>query len=127
MARLQIWDTAGLDRFRTITTAYYRGANGIIIVYDATNMESFSNVKKWLGHVKQHATDGVGKLLLGNKCDLENEKVVDYATAKEFADEMGIPLLETSAKDTTNVELAFMTMVANTDIHQSATLTSFPT
>ncbi|KAL0454502.1 UNVERIFIED_CONTAM: Ras-related protein RABD1 [Sesamum latifolium] len=108
--KLQIWDTAGQERFRTITSSYYRGAHGIIIVYDVTEMESFNNVKQWLSEIDRYANDSVCKLLVGNKCDLVESKVVDTATAKAFADELGIPFLETSAKDAINVEQAFLTM-----------------
>eukprot|EP00756_Hemistasia_phaeocysticola_P021272 Hpha_TRINITY_DN15765_c1_g1::TRINITY_DN15765_c1_g1_i4::g.39616::m.39616/K07874/RAB1A; Ras-related protein Rab-1A len=107
---LQIWDTAGQERFRTITSSYYRGAHGIIIVYDVTDMETFNNVKTWLSEIEKYATDSVNKLLVGNKCDLVVKKAVDYNTAKDFADTLGIPFLETSAKNATNVEQAFMTM-----------------
>ncbi|KVH88523.1 Ran GTPase [Cynara cardunculus var. scolymus] len=98
--KLQIWDTAGQERFRTITSSYYRGAHGIIIVYDVTEMESFNNVKQWLSEIDRYANESVCKLLVGNKCDLA------------FADELGIPFLETSAKDSVNVEQAFLTMAA---------------
>ncbi|XP_058097650.1 ras-related protein RABD1 isoform X2 [Magnolia sinica] len=80
--KLQIWDTAGQERFRTITSSYYRGAHGIIIVYDVTEMESFNNVKQWLSEIDRYATDSVCKLLVGNKCDLVENKVVDTQTAK---------------------------------------------
>ncbi|KAL5982882.1 Ras-related protein rabd1 [Asimina triloba] len=104
------WDTAGQERFRTITSSYYRGAHGIIIVYDVTERESFNNVKQWLSEIDRYASDSVCKLLVGNKCDLVENKVVDTQTAKAFADELGIPFLETSAKDSINVEQAFLTM-----------------
>ncbi|KAI2668084.1 Ras-related protein Rab-1A [Labeo rohita] len=129
--KLQIWDTAGQERFRTITSSYYRGAHGIIVVYDVTDQpvvyqccfhvsfvldvflqESFNNVKQWLQEIDRYASENVNKLLVGNKCDLTTKKVVDYTTAKEFADSLGIPFLETSAKSSTNVEQAFMTMAA---------------
>jgi len=110
--KLQIWDTAGQERFRTITSSYYRGAHGIIVVYDVTDMESFNNVRTWLGEIDKYATDNVNKLLVGNKCDLVVKKVVDYNVAKDFADSLGIPFLETSAKSATNVEQAFITMSA---------------
>ena len=110
--KLQIWDTAGQERFRTITSSYYRGAHGIIVVYDVTDMESFNNVKQWLNEIDRYANESVNKLLVGNKSDLTAKKVVDYNTAKAFADEIGIPFLETSAKNATNVEQAFMTMAA---------------
>ncbi|KAJ6826031.1 ras-related protein RABD1 [Iris pallida] len=110
--KLQIWDTAGQERFRTITSSYYRGAHGIIIVYDVTDMDSFNNVKQWLSEIDRYANDSVCKLLVGNKCDLVESKVVDTDKGKAFADEIGIPFLETSAKDSINVEQAFLTMSA---------------
>lgn len=106
------WDTAGQERFRTITSSYYRGAHGIIVVYDVTDQESFENVRNWLQEIERYANENVNKLLVGNKCDLTSKKVVDYTTAKELADQLGIPFLETSAKNSTNVEQAFMTMAA---------------
>ncbi|KVH91972.1 Ran GTPase [Cynara cardunculus var. scolymus] len=121
--KLQIWDTAGQERFRTITSSYYRGAHGIIVnnsssrvltivVYDVTDQESFNNVKQWLSEIDRYASENVNKLLVGNKCDLTAQKVVSYETGKAFADEIGIPFLETSAKSATNVEEAFMAMAA---------------
>ncbi|GFP80741.1 RAS-related protein ric1 [Phtheirospermum japonicum] len=96
--KLQIWDTAGQERFRTITSSYYRGAHGIIIVYDVTDQESFNNVKQWLNEIDRYASENVNKLLVGNKCDLADNRAVSYDTAKAFADEIGIPFMETSAK-----------------------------
>ncbi|KAH0667544.1 hypothetical protein KY285_028750 [Solanum tuberosum] len=110
--KLQIWDTAGQERFRTITSSYYRGAHGIIVVYDVTDQESFNNVKQWLSEIDRYATPNVNKILVGNKSDLVASRVVSYETAKAFADEIGIPFLETSAKDASNVEESFMAMTA---------------
>lgn len=110
VVKLQIWDTAGQDRFRTITSSYYRGAHGIIIVYDATDLESFNNVKSWLGEIEKFASENVNKLLVGNKCDLTSKKVVDTKMAQELADSLGIPFLETSARDSINVDEAFTRM-----------------
>eukprot|EP01092_Planopodium_desertum_P014101 TRINITY_DN70036_c0_g1_i1.p1 TRINITY_DN70036_c0_g1~~TRINITY_DN70036_c0_g1_i1.p1 ORF type:complete len:202 (-),score=28.38 TRINITY_DN70036_c0_g1_i1:59-664(-) len=110
VVKLQIWDTAGQERFRTITSSYYRGANGIIIVYDVTDKESFINVKTWLGEIEQNAGEGVLKLLVGNKCDLVDKKVVDADTARKFADDLKIPFIETSALNSTNVNEAFITL-----------------
>jgi Ras-related protein Rab-1A len=126
----QIWDTAGQERFRTITSSYYRGAHGIIVVYDVTDLESFNNVKQWLHEIDRYACDNVNKLLVGNKCDLTAKKVVEYASAKEFAENLGkltiiclilviklcnwligIPFLETSAKNATNVEQVLKTTI----------------
>lgn len=104
------WDTAGQERFRTITSSYYRGAHGIIVVYDVTDADTFSNVKQWLQEIDRYACEGVNKLLVGNKSDLTSKKVVEYNVAKEFADQIGVSMLETSAKNATNVEQAFLTM-----------------
>src|ERR1700712_1647865 len=86
--RLQ-WDTAGQERFRTITSSYYRGAHGICVVYDVTDMDSFNNVKQWLQEIDRYATEGVNKLLVGNKSDMSDKKVVDYQVAK-----VGTPRLD---------------------------------
>ncbi|KAF8289288.1 putative small GTP-binding protein Rab11, putative,Rab11 GTPase [Trypanosoma cruzi] len=110
VVKLQIWDTAGQERFRTITSSYYRGAHGIIIVYDTTDMESFNNVRTWLSEIDKFASENVNKLLVGNKCDLVLKKAVDTQMAKDFADNLGIPFLETSAKEASNVEEAFTRM-----------------
>eukprot|EP00474_Spongospora_subterranea_P008712 CRZ09170.1 hypothetical protein [Spongospora subterranea] len=110
MVKLQIWDTAGQERFRTITSAYYRGAHGIIMVYDVTNAASFEHVEEWLLEVNRHASASTIKLLIGNKADLVPQKAVPDETSKAFAENLGISLLETSAKNSTNVESAFLTM-----------------
>jgi len=118
--KLQLWDTAGQERFRTIVASYYRGAHGIIIVYDITNQvsssiksaqsliahlqESFNNVKQWLVEIDKYASKDVCKLLVGNKLDEEEKRVVATADAEKLAKQMGIPFLEASAKDSTNVE-----------------------
>ncbi|CEH15061.1 gtp-binding protein ypt1 [Ceraceosorus bombacis] len=108
--KLQIWDTAGQERFRTITSSYYRGAHGIIVVYDVTDQDTFANVKQWLSEIDRYATEGVNKLMVGNKNDLTSKKVVEYNVAKEFADQLNIPFLETSAKTSENVEACFLAM-----------------
>lgn len=108
--KLQIWDTAGQERFRTITSAYYRGADGIIMVFDVTSTESFDHVNDWLKEVNRYAAEGTVKLLVGNKSDRTADRVVTEEQAKEFADELGIPFIETSAKSSKNVEEAFLTM-----------------
>ncbi|KAI9246355.1 GTP-binding protein ypt1 [Sporodiniella umbellata] len=108
--KLQIWDTAGQERFRTITSSYYRGAHGIIVVYDVTDEDSFQHVKQWMQEIDRYAAEGVNKLLVGNKSDLVDKKTVSTEQANEFAESIKIPLLETSAKDATNVEQAFLKM-----------------
>jgi Ras-related protein Rab-8A len=108
--KLQIWDTAGQERFRTITTAYYRGAMGILLVYDVTDEKSFGNIRNWIRNIEQHATESVNKMLIGNKCDMVDKKVIDTARGKALADEYGIKFLETSAKTGAGVEDAFITL-----------------
>lgn len=88
------WDTAGQERFRTITSSYYRGAHGIIVVYDVTDQDTFTNVKQWLQEIDRYACEGVNKLLVGNKSDLTQKKVVEYTVAKDFADQLSIVSLE---------------------------------
>jgi len=106
--KLQIWDTAGQERYRTITSAYYRGADAIVMVYDVTNQESIRHINDWHAEVSRYAAPDTCKLLIGNKCDLESQRVVPKATAKTFADELNIPFIETSAKDGKNVDKAFI-------------------
>ncbi|KAG6462014.1 hypothetical protein O3G_MSEX012998 [Manduca sexta] len=74
--KLQIWDTAGQERFHTITTSYYRGAMGIMLVYDITNEKTFDDIVKWLRNIDEHANEDVEKMILGNKCDMEEKRVV---------------------------------------------------
>jgi len=105
--KLQIWDTAGQERFRTITSTYYRGTHGVIVVYDVTSGESFANVKRWLHEIEQNC-DVVNRVLVGNKNDEPERKVVLTEDAQRFADTMGIRLFETSAKDNINVEEMFL-------------------
>jgi Ras-related protein Rab-8A len=105
--KLQIWDTAGQERFRTITTAYYRGAMGILLVYDVTDKQSFENIRNWIKNIEQHAADNVDKILIGNKCDMIKDKVVDSAQGQNLADNYQIKFFETSAKANTNVVEAF--------------------
>ena len=108
--KLQIWDTAGQERFRTITTAYYRGAMGILLVYDVTDEKSFSNIRNWIKNIEQHASESVNKILVGNKCDLLDQKVVDDEAARALAAEYGIKFMEASAKSNVGVDDAFITL-----------------
>ena len=110
--KLQIWDTAGQERFKAITNSFYRGADGIIIVFDVTSYESFHNVRKWLEEVNKRESETPYKLILGNKCDQENKRQVSFDTAKEYANQLDIPYLETSAKSAVNIDQAFLNMAS---------------
>ncbi|KAH8328331.1 hypothetical protein KR067_008127 [Drosophila pandora] len=107
--QLQIWDTAGQERFRTITQSYYRSANGVLIVYDITKRSSFANLQKWIEEVRRYTASNVLIILVGNKCDLEEEREVDFEEARQMC--QYIPeilfVMETSAKENMNVEDAF--------------------
>lgn len=106
--KLQIWDTAGQERFHTITTSYYRGANGIMMVYDITNTKTFDSVTKWLSNVSDHASADVRKVLLGNKSDQEEKRMISTARGQEIAQANGIQFFETSAKDNVLITEAFL-------------------
>ena len=105
--KLQIWDTAGQERFKNITASYYRGGNGVLVVYDITERETFENLNSWLIEIEKNANKNVYKLLIGNKCDLEDKRQVTYQEGKDFADSNGMKFLETSAKTATKVQEAF--------------------
>ena len=109
--KLQIWDTAGQERFRTITSAYYRGADGVVMVYDITHRESFDHVSEWLAEVNKHASEDCCKLILGNKSDAPG-RAVTTEEARAKSEELACPFLETSAKTSTNVEEAFLTLAS---------------
>lgn len=108
--KLQIWDTAGQERFKTITSSYYKGAHGIIVTYDITDRESFSAIQNWMAEVEKHASDNISRILVGNKCDLESQRAVSFEEGQELADHYCVRFLETSAKDSKNVEQAFTLM-----------------
>lgn len=108
--KLQIWDTAGQERFKTITSSYYKGAHGIILTYDITDKQSFKDIENWLAEVEKFANENVIKLLVGNKSDLESARQVKFDEGKEYADTLGIQFIETSAKNSSNVEKAFFTL-----------------
>ncbi|KAH8256709.1 hypothetical protein KR038_011051 [Drosophila bunnanda] len=105
--KLQIWDTAGQERFHTITTSYYRGAMGIMLVYDITNEKSFENIVKWLRNIDEHANEDVEKMILGNKCDMTDKRVVNKERGEAIAREHGIRFMETSAKSNINIDRSF--------------------
>ena len=101
---LHIWDTSGQERYRNMTSSYYRGADVILIMYDVTNMESFINVKQWIQDIDRYASENVLRILIGNKCDRLSQKVVDSIAAKEYADHIGIPFIEISCKVSLNID-----------------------
>ena len=111
LIKIQIWDTAGQERYKSITSAYYKGAKGAFIVYDITRKETFENVDKWIAELKTTGDEDVFILLIGNKCDLEEQRAVPTEEATKKAEILKIAFCETSALDGKNIEYAFETMV----------------
>ena len=107
----QVWDTAGQERYRAITAAYYRGAIGALLVYDITKRDTFQNCERWLRDLRQHAEPSIVCMLVGNKCDLRHQQQVDVEDAKDFAEDNNLAFIETSAMESTNVSLAFETIL----------------
>ena len=106
--KLQIWDTAGQENFRSITRAYYRGAGGALLVYDVTRRQTFTHLVSWLQDLKDYSEMNMPILLVGNKCDLEDKRQVPEAEGRQLAQENHLMFMETSAKIATNVEEAFL-------------------
>lgn len=109
--KLHIWDTAGQERFTPIVSSYYRGAQGMILVYDITDRNSFKHIDKWLHEIERSGDPSVKKILVGNKTDVTGKREVTYVEGKKYADELGIPFLEVSAKMSTNVKEIFHTLI----------------
>ena len=113
--KLQIWDTAGQDRFRAITKNYYKGANGIILIYDVTSLQTYENIKTWVNQIKEEAPQNVVIFIAGNKIDMEEERKVTTEEGKRLAEEFGYPFYETSAKDDININEIFDDLVEKVD------------
>ena len=109
--KLYIWDTAGQDRFRSITRNYYKGADGIILIYDITKQETFENVRNWINNIKDEAPARVVLILIGNKIDDEENRKVQKSEGEEIAKEFNLPFFESSAKKDINVTPAFDTLI----------------
>eukprot|EP00794_Sanderia_malayensis_P019572 gene19572-21503_t len=105
--KAQIWDTAGQERYRAITSAYYRGAVGALLVYDIAKHITYENIERWLKELRDHADSNIVIMQVGNKSDLRHLRAVPTEEAKAFSEKHGLSFIETSALDSTNVELAF--------------------
>lgn len=106
--KLQIWDTSGQERFDAITRQCYRGAMGIILVYDITFSKSFARTEKWIRNIQENAGNDVEKVLLGNKCDMEDNRVISKENGENLAKDYGMKFYETSAKTNINIDKAIM-------------------
>jgi small GTP-binding protein len=115
--QIQVWDTAGQENFHKITTSYYRNAQGIMLVYDVSEPKSLENVEYWIKNIKANASESVHIALVGNKIDLRDDikdgkPCIDTEKGKEVAASFEVSFYETSAKDSLNVDEAFMTLIA---------------
>jgi len=106
--KLQIWDTAGQEKFRSITRSYYRGTTGALLVYDITRRETFEHLTDWLEDCRKYSNPNMVIMLIGNKCDLEEKRAVPREEGEKFAKQNGLFFLETSAKTDQNVDDAFI-------------------
>ena len=113
--KLQIWDTAGQDRFRSITKNYYKGSHGIILIYDVTSLKTFENVKSWVSQIHEEISDKVVIYLVGNKIDMDDERKVQTEEGQKLAEELGVPFVETSAKSGVNIDNIFSDITERID------------
>ncbi len=109
--KIEIWDTAGQERYKAITSAYYKGAKGCLIVYDTTSQATFNNIDKWMSEIKEKALTNIKVLIIGNKIDLKDKRIVSIEDAMQKAQELQAPIMETSALDATNVKEAFFDLM----------------
>ena len=109
--KIEIWDTAGQERYKAITSAYYKGAKGCLIVYDTTSQASFNNIDKWMSEIKEKALTNIKVLIIGNKIDLKDKRIVSIEDAMQKAQQLQAPIMETSALDATNVKEAFFDLM----------------
>ena len=111
MVKIQVWDTAGQDRFRSITKNYYKGAHGIILIYDVTEQKSFDNVKNWMAQIKEEVSERVSIVLVGNKIDDEDNRKISTEQGESMAKEYEIMFFECSAKTGQNIDEIFNNLV----------------
>ena len=111
--KIQIWDTAGQERYRAITSSYFKGSNGCFIVYDITNEASFNNIENWYEQIQKETSQDIPILLVGNKCDLEDERKVPIEKGKEKAQNLNCAFFETSALKKINIDKIFEELVNN--------------
>ena len=107
IVKIQIWDTAGQEAFRSITRTYYKSSTCAFIVYDISDKKSFDNIVTWLNECRDMCYKDILICLIGNKCDLEGKRAVSYEEGKNFAEENNLIFFETSAKDGTNIQECF--------------------
>ena len=105
--KVQLWDTAGQDKYRTIAKNYYKGSHGILLLYDITKLSSFDNIREWIRDIKEEVDENAILFLIGNKIDLTDKRIISKEKGTELAEEYKIPFFEASAKSGENVDEIF--------------------
>ena len=105
--KVQLWDTAGQDKYRTIAKNYYKGSHGILLLYDITKLSSFDNIREWIRDIKEEVDENAIIFLIGNKIDLSDKRIISKEKGDELAEEYKIPFFEASAKSGENVDEIF--------------------
>ena len=109
--KVELWDTAGQERYKAITAAYYKGAKGAMIVYDVTSKSTFDNVDKWCNELRMKGSNNINIIMIGNKTDLKDNIVITADMSQEKGKFLQIPVMETSALDSSNVKEAFYLLI----------------
>ena len=109
--KIEIWDTAGQERYKAITSAYYKGAKGCLIVYDTTSQTTFHNIDKWMFEIKEKALTNIKVMIVGNKIDLKDKRIIPIEEAMKKSHDLQAPIMETSALEATNVKEAFYDLI----------------
>ena len=117
--KLQIWDTAGQDRFRAITKNYYKNAHGVLLMYDVTSLQTYDNIKSWISQIREEASPNIVIYIVGNKIDMNEERKVKTDEGVKLAEEFGFPFSEASAKSGININEIFEDIVERIDNNYS--------
>ena len=105
--KLQIWDTSGQERYQAVTTHFFRGAKGALLVYDITDQKSFRDIASWLESIQDHSDPEIEIIIIGNKCDKENKRIISEAEGRAMAEQNRCLFFETSAQSNTNIQFVF--------------------
>ena len=109
--KMQIWDTAGQEKYKSVSSIYYKGAKGALLVYDISRKETFNNLNRWINEIKNNSDENINILLIGNKCDLEEGRQISQEEAFQKAKEINAGFLEVSALQAVNIEKAFKYLI----------------
>ena len=110
-AKVQIWDTAGQERYNSLSQQFFRNVDGILLVFDLSNKDSFNNIKKWLNEIKANSDHSIKKLLVGNKSDMKDKIKVSKSMIDNFCNDKKLKYVEVSAKDNESISKAFDTLI----------------